>query len=284
MNAATTFLALLAGCTRYEAAHDAAPAPIDARSIDASPPKDAAVADAKRAAPKSKIDGKGFSCSLFDDGSVTCAGDIGFGAQAKTLQPAAVPGVTKAERLFVIGRAACAAITNEELVCWGDIDARGRITHAGNHRLPTPLRGVDHVVALAERAALRDDGDVVYWVDGAPKRAHITDATEIASTADTACALREGGKVSCVSLHPLCPSKPTKLAPAVRKPVKSKPGKSPAPTPQPELKSPLEDAHLPKSSHLAFDLGGICAQTAAETFECLDVGDGCKSHRIPGKR
>jgi hypothetical protein len=245
-------IAALVACKpgQESARHDDAAARSDAARADAPPPVDAKVADAKPVGPKETVQGKGFSCSLFDDGSVTCVGDIGFGAQAKTAQPTAVPGLTKAQRVYALGRAAC-AITDDAAVCWGDIDDHGRITHAGAHRLPTAVLGVSKEL-----------------LDG---------AIEIAARPEAVCALRDDGTVWCAAPHPLCAPKPVK--PAKKPPAsKKKPGKPAAPPPAPEPKSTLEQLHVPKSAHLAFDRDGLCVQTASKAFECLDRADPCKSH------
>ncbi|HUJ63199.1 MAG TPA: hypothetical protein VLX92_32095, partial [Kofleriaceae bacterium] len=65
------------------------------------------------------------ACALLDDGSVSCWGKIGFGAHDHELVPTAVPGVTDAIALFVVGGAACATDKRGAVVCWGDVDAAG---------------------------------------------------------------------------------------------------------------------------------------------------------------
>ena len=260
---------LLVACGKHEEAprRDAAPGKDAAPPIDAPAPKDATVVDAKPPGPKLTVHGKGFECSLFDDGSVTCTGAIGFGKQATTPQSAAVPGVNNAKKLYVIGGAACALTGDDAVVCWGDIDDHGRITTSGAHRVPTPVLGVTHEL-----------------VDG---------AVEVAAIGEVVCALRDDGKLACKSPHKLCapkPAKPTKPVKAAKKP-KGKPAKKPAapPPPPPEAKPAFEEPHLPKAAHLAFDQGGVCVETAgarstpagsAESIECLDASDGCKSHRV----
>jgi hypothetical protein len=250
-------VALVIACGKHEEAprRDATIGK-DAPPIDAPMPKDAAVADAKPAGPKLTVHGKGFDCSLFDDGSVTCTGAIGFGKQTSTPQPAAVPGVNDAKKLYVLGGAACALTGDSAVVCWGDIDDHGRVTTTGAHRVPTPVLGVTREL-----------------LDG---------AVEVAATGDVVCALHEDGKLACKSPHKLCAPKPAKPVKTAKKP-KAKPAKKPAAPPPPaEAKPAFEEPHLSKAAHLAFQYG-VCVETGAHAIECLDATDGCKSHRVPVK-
>ena len=232
----------LSACAKHEGAkEDAAAKRIDAAAIDARL-ADAKTADAKPTGPLAVVHGAHFTCSLLDDGSVTCQGEIGFGAAAKNAQPAAVPGVDKAQRLYAIGGAAC-AIADGTVACWGDVDERGRITHTGAHRTPTAVFGATKEL--------------------------VTGALEVAATGDAACALHEDGTVACASPHPLCPKKP---APRVRKPKaesrKPKAGSKKPPPPPPEPPKPgFEELHVPKAAHLAFDRG-LCVLTQAKKLEC----------------
>jgi hypothetical protein len=278
---------------------DAAPAPADAPTAPAPKPTQVKVAagdtiacalmsdegvqcwqgstppvDEKLRGVKDIVASHGFSCALLDDTSVTCWGDIGFGAAAKTPKPAGVPGVTKAVRIFAVAGAGCAAIADGAFVCWGDVDERGRVTGTSAHRSPTAVAGVDHVVALAERAALRDDGDLVYWTSGAAKRAQITDGKEVASTGDTACVLRDGGKTWCIAPQPIC-AKPKPAAPPPKKPAKGKPAKKPPPPP-PEPQPTLEELPLPKGQHLALDSGELCVAVDAHKLACVDRANACR--------
>jgi len=244
-------LGLLAACQRHaEAPAKQDAAARDAAAPDAAAPGDAGTADAKATGPKVVVNGRSFQCSLFDDGSVTCDGDIGFGPQAKTTQPTAVPGVSKAELLYAIGGAAC-AISDGTVACWGDVDERGRITNNHAHRLPTAVLGAT--------------------------RELVTGATEVAATGTMTCALHDDGNVYCIAPHPICMPKALKKPPP---PKKGKKPAKPAPAPPPaEPKSPFELLHLPKGAHLAFDLGP-CVMTTTKSVECLDPHDACKSVRV----
>jgi hypothetical protein len=236
--------------------------------------------DPKLRGVKDLVASRAFVCALLDDRSVACWGGIGFGAAAQTPKPAGVSGVTKAQRIFAVGGAACAAIDGGALVCWGDVDERGRITNTGAHRAPTAVAGMDHVAALAERAALREDGDLVYWDGTTPKRALIDDGKEIASAGDTACVLRGNHRAYCMQSDADCNPKSPPPAPAPAKPAKGKPkpGKKPPPpkpAPPPEPKVSLRDLPFNQVTHLAFDYGGTCVIQPDQRVWCVDPASAC---------
>jgi hypothetical protein len=234
--------------------------------------------DEKLRGVKDVVASHAFACALLDDSSVTCWGDIGFGTQAKNPKPAGVPGVTKVQKIFAVGGAGCAAISDGELACWGDVDERGRIGAGGAHRAPTAVAGVDHVAAVAERAMLREDGDLAYWDGTAWKRAGISDGKDVASAGDSACVLRADQNVYCMSPQPICgkpapaPAPAPKPAKPAKKPAKAAKGKKPPPPPPPPEppKSALEKLPLGKVSRLAFAGGELCAEPEAGKLTCVD--------------
>ncbi|MDB4958884.1 MAG: hypothetical protein JWO36_6453, partial [Myxococcales bacterium] len=130
--------------------------------------------------------GEGHACALLDDGSVACWGKIGIGKKQIASEPTAVPGVTSAMRVFAKGAAGCSTNADDSMICWGDVTARGRIRADGGaieYRVPTPVAGLDHVIALAANGALREDGGVYYIGDnGEPVKTPIQNAAEIASS------------------------------------------------------------------------------------------------------
>jgi hypothetical protein len=233
--------------------------------------------------------GDAHACALLDDGSVACWGKIGVGKKQLAAEPTAVPGVTNAMRVFAKGAAGCATVADDSMVCWGDITAKGRIRSDGGpieSRVPTPVVGLDHVIALGANGALRADGGVYYiGADGEPVRTAIANAAEIASSGSTLCARLASGVVQCVGPKPLCaaePPKPAKGAP--RKPVKPTKGKKPPPKtakvpPKKAQEKPemaIEVLKLPAARHLAFDAGGICVVTTGGRLQCLDRTNTCK--------
>ncbi|MDB4953970.1 MAG: regulator of chromosome condensation [Myxococcales bacterium] len=245
--------------------------------------------------------GAAHACALLDDGSIACWGKIGVGKKQIAAGPTAVPGVTNAMRVFGQGAAGCATVADDSLVCWGDITAKGRIRADGGaieFRGPTPVVGLDHVIALGANGALRDDGGVYYiGGDGEPVRTAIANAAEIASTGSTLCARLASGVVQCVGGKPLCASaveaakpeaKPMKAVPKQpAKPVKGKkPSKAPKTVTKPAAKPAvkpekhdlvLETLKLPAARHLAFSVDGICVVTATGKLQCLDGGNACKA-------
>lgn len=219
---------------------------------------------------KQLVASKGFACALLDDASVSCWGDIGFGTAAKTPKPVGVPSVTKVQKIFAVGGAACATIANTgALACWGDVDERGRITETGAHRAATAVAGLDHVTQLSARAALRDDGSLVYYDAGTPKPVAIHDGKQLASLGDTTCVLSATGFVSCTPPDPPCTAPP----PPPKKPGKGKRPAKPAPPP-PEPKPALEELALGKSAQLAFGMGGLCALGNGQVT-CIDPAQRC---------
>jgi hypothetical protein len=226
--------------------------------------------------------GDDHACALLDDASVACWGKIGFGAKpGPTLTPTGVVGVHDMARVLAVGGASCATAQDGPLVCWGDVDARGHITQTGAHHAPTPVPGIDHVMLLAQRAAVRDDGSMMTWLDDrTPVRAEIAGATELASVADAACALDGNGDVRCVGSGAPCaaPAAPPPPPP----PVKKKPrghgprrgGRpatpvAPPPPPAPPPEVPALPFHT-KATHLAFGFG-TCIVNAAKQVVCLDA-------------
>jgi hypothetical protein len=230
--------------------------------------------------------GDDHACALLDDASIACWGKIGFGPKAgPTLTPTGVVGVHDMMRVFALGGASCATAKDGPFVCWGDVDARGHRTQTGAHHAPTPVPGVDHVTALRDRAALRDDGSVVTWLDdGAPMKADIAGATELATMPNAACAIDGGGDVRCVGSAAPCqaPAPPPPPKPPLIKSGPHNRGHGPrrvgrfAPQPPPP---PKPNDILPfggKLAHLDFD-AGTCAITAGKQLVCLD--DTCKPAR-----
>ena len=244
--------------------------------------------------------GTAHACALLDDHSVTCWGRINYGHKENLLVPTAVPGVAKVKMIFAVGTASCATIDDGALVCWGDVDLQGHLRLPGatiEHRVPTPVEGLDHVKALTANGALHEDGTVSFWAaDGVPMKTALAGVTEIASSGDEVCGLREDGSVACVGPSTVCaanaPPAPKK-APAPRKaptptkaPAKKWPtkktaakgktkAKAKAPAPPPVAKLPIEVLKLPPAKHLAFDVG-LCVVTRTGTLQCLEANDGCK--------
>jgi Regulator of chromosome condensation (RCC1) repeat len=219
-------------------------------------------------------------CGLIDDSSVMCWGKLGFGKTVGMSSPVAVPGVRGIVRIFAVDGAACGTDKGGALVCWGSVDARGHVIANGSHA-PTPVGGIDHVVALSSHAAVRDNGDVWTWIDGgAPKPAGLAHATELAER-DVPCALADGA-VTCFADKPLCGA----AISLTEKPV-DKPKKPKKPKPKPKAKKP-EPPPAPSSvafalptgkvSHLAFATG-TCVQSATKRLDCVDLDHGCKVER-----
>ena len=198
-------------------------------------------------------------------------GKVGYGKTDAQLTPQAVPGVRDIVRIFAIGGAACGTDRSGALICWGKIDPRGHINDGKSHA-PTPVAGIDHVVALTEHAAVKENGEVWTWLDGgAPKPSHLAHANEVAELRGTVCALADG-EVTCFGDTAACgPPPPPSLKPKTKpKPKKSVKAKPPVPT------GPIGFA-LPtgKTAHLAFDTG-VCAITAARRLDCIDFAQKCK--------
>ncbi len=223
---------------------------------------------------KDVVLGEGFACALIDDTSVACWGRINFG-KGGTLDPAAAPGVRDIKRIFAVGGAACASANGGALVCWGDVDARGHVTTTGAKHAPTPVPGVDHVVALVAHAAVLEDGDVALWLDdGAPVRAGVSRMIEVASRDGFVCALRDDGAVTCYGDVP-CVAKPPRAQKTV-KPHTHKTKPDPVTTPPPSVIA--QTLPVPPATHLAFD-SGLCV--LAGRLACLDVEHGCTLVRRP---
>lgn len=237
--------------------------------------------------------GAAHGCALLDDESVTCWGKINYGAKGSLLAPAAVPGVSKAKRLFAVAGASCATVVDGSLVCWGDIDVKGHVRLAGTStRAPTPSAGLERVAALTANGALKDDGTVWYWgEDRVPVRTAMTDVVEIASYGDEVCGLRRDGSVACAGPATRCAAAaPEQTATPAKKPVrpvrkKAAPRKTKKaatktfaaakPAPKPDSALPIEVLRLPPAKHLAFDVG-LCVVTRAGKLQCLAAGDACK--------
>ena len=181
------------------------------------------------------------------------------------------------------GDASCASASDGALVCWGDVDARGHITTTGAHRGPTPVPGVDHVVALTARAALREHGDVVHvarrWHAGeaGPGR---DGARELRLTAT--CALAADGSVRCFGASAPCAPPPAKPVVPAKKPVIRGGGhgrRCPAAEGRRADAGRAErlDVAVRRARvlHLAFD-HGLCAVTAARQLVCVDAAAACK--------
>jgi len=218
--------------------------------------------------------GPAHACALLDDGSVACWGDIGYGKADHQLIPAGVPGVNEAKRLFAVGAASCATMTNGAFVCWGDIDPKGHLRLLGGareHRVPTPGSGLEHIIALTEAGALRDDGSVYTWgADGVPTMSALADITEIAAAGDGVCGLTKAGDVVCTGGVPHCATRGVKMG----KPKRH--SKRPAPRPKPEPAKPsLEKLALPPARHLAFDVG-LCVVTTTGHLQCLAAANPCE--------
>jgi len=162
------------------------------------------------------------------------------------------------------------------LVCWGSVDARGHVIANASHA-PTPVGGIDHVIALSSHAAVRDNGEVWTWLDGgAPKPTGLAHATELAERAFP-CALADGA-VTCFADKPVCGDKPVDKP---KKPKKSKPKPKPKakkPEPPPVPTSVAFALPAGKVGHLAFSTG-TCVQTATKRFDCIDLDHACKVER-----
>ena len=238
---------------------------------------------------KDLVVGDDDACALLDDTSVACWGKIGFGSEADTLAPSAAPGVRGVVRIFLIGGAGCATEKDGALVCWGDVDTRGHITTIGAHHAPTPVSGVDHVVSLVARGALREDGDLSLWIDDSlPVKAGVTQRLEIAQHGDLVCSLDTTGGVTCYG-PTTCAGAPAKKDAKAKPAGKAKPkpkakpkkgGKKPPPAPEPKPE-PVATHGLvpftlpvPRAKHLAFDTG-ICVITTAKQLICADLPHKC---------
>ena len=243
---------------------------------------------------KDLVVGDDNACALIDDTSVVCWGKIGYGDAADTLAPSAVPGVRGVVRIFLIGGAGCATEKDGGLVCWGDVDARGHITTTGAHHAPAPVPGVDHVLALVARGALRDDGDLTLWVnDGAPVKAGLTRMLEIAQRGDLVCGLDTAGAVTCFGpktspcAAPTAAPKPKPKAKPAKPKTKPKKGGKPA-KPEPPKPAPEPPADhgpvafklaVPLAKHLAFDTG-VCVVSTAKQLICADLPLLCAHARL----
>ena len=245
---------------------------------------------------KDLVVGDDNACALIDDTSVVCWGKIGFKeGSGDTLAPAAVPGVRGVVRIFLVGGAGCATEKDGALVCWGDVDPRGHITITGAHHAPTPVPGVDHVISLVPRGALREDGDLSLWLDdGAPVKAGLTRMLEIGQHGDLVCGLDTAGTVSCYGPatspcaaappaskpKPKPKAKPAKPKPKPKKPTKpgGKPAKPEPPkpaTPEPAEHNPVAfKLPVPPAKHLAFD-AGVCVVSTGKQLICADVPHRC---------
>lgn len=108
--------------------------------------------------------GTAHGCALLDHSSVTCWGLINFGKSTPLLVPTAVPGLASAKRIFAVGTASCATLATGPLVCWGDVDTKGRprlSVGAPQHRVPTPVPGVKNAIAVVTNGALTEDNTMV---------------------------------------------------------------------------------------------------------------------------
>ncbi|HTL36639.1 MAG TPA: hypothetical protein VL326_26075 [Kofleriaceae bacterium] len=250
--------------------------------------------------------GTAHACALLDDRSVTCWGRINYGHAENLLLPTGVAGVAKVKRLFAVRRASCATLDDGELVCWGDVDLQGHLRLPGStieHRVPTPVEGLSKVAMLTVNGALHEDGTVSFWgADGVPEKTALTGVSEIASSGEEVCGLREDGSVACVGPTTVCaanaPKPPVKKAPAkapakkapakktatkttkktAKKPAPKKPEPKkpePKPEPAPPKEQPIEVLALPPAKHLAFDVG-LCVVTKTGALQCLAARDGCK--------
>jgi hypothetical protein len=219
-------------------------------------------------------------CGLIDDTSVMCWGKLGFGKAVGLSAPVAVPGVHGIVRIFAVAGAACGTDKGGVLVCWGSVDPRGHVIANGSHA-PTPVGGIDHVVALSPHAAVRDNGDVWTWLDGgAPKPTGLAHATELAER-DVPCALADGA-VTCFADKPLCGAALSldggnKPVDKPKKPKKAKKQKAKKPEP-PVPASVAFTLPAGKVSHLAFATG-TCVQTTTKRFDCVAVDRACKVER-----
>jgi|SRR6478735_7333686 len=164
------------------------------------------------------------SCALIDDGSVRCWG-FNFSGQFGTASPAsawsavAVPHVADAMSVSVGVSHACAALADGSVKCWGEL-----LGPSGGTKTPSPAIPVDGVeaakmvaAATYHSCALRTDGRVQCWGNGAlvplgdgslsttpfpvsPRTvtvAELSDATAVAVSHSSSCALRENGEVKC---------------------------------------------------------------------------------------
>jgi hypothetical protein len=236
---------------------------------------------------KDVVLGAAHACALLDDESVTCWGKINYGSKDPLLAPAAASGVAKAKRIFAVGATSCATLADTSLVCWGDIEAKGRWRLSGSAatRPPTPIEGLDSVVAVTAIGALREDGTV--WLrdrEGTFVRTGLTNVIEIASSGEGVCALRRDGSVACVGPATRCAAavpKTTKPAASVKKSAaqktkagaKKKTAKPASTAAAPTL--PIEVLRLPAAQHLAFDVG-LCVVTKPGRLQCLANNDGCR--------
>jgi hypothetical protein len=157
--------------------------------------------------------------------------------------------------------------------------------------VPTPVEGLDHVKSLTSNGALHEDGTVSFWgSDGVPVRTALAGVSEIASSGEEVCGLREDGSVACVGPSTVCaanaPPAPKKAPTPKKTPAKKAPAKKTAakgktrakakpPAPASVAKLPIEVLKLPPAKHLAFDVG-LCVVTKTGSLQCLEANDGCK--------
>ena len=223
--------------------------------------------------------GDAHACALLDDGSVACWGKIGFSDKTEQAAPTAVPGVNDTKRLFAIGGASCAEDSAGKLACWGDVDAAGHVTHAGAHRAPTAAIGLDHVTQITARAALRDDGDVVFRDGNAFAKAGASDIVEVATLGDFACGRHHDGMIDCYGSAQPCAAAPAPAAPKPApktKPKKGKPAKAPKPAPPPKPTGPRIEKLLQLSPARAFvPDAGVCVIAVNGHLGCVTPGDRC---------
>jgi hypothetical protein len=256
----------------------------------------------------------GTACALLDDASVACWGRIGWHGHAEdVLRPTGVLGVIGVKQLFVLGGRACARVandSNDSLVCWGNVDARGHFATGPTNRAPTPVVGLDHIAGLVADGAFSDDGRLWTWGrGGTPKLADAAGIQEIGDREGTVCGRLQSGRVVCAASARCGPRRaqpsPRPAAPKPSKPAKStkasktakptatkssktaksaaaaKPSKPAKPTPSDGGTSPApgepageptEALGFPAARQLAFDLG-FCVVTTAGQLVC---GDGCR--------
>jgi hypothetical protein len=219
------------------------------------------------------------ACALLDDHSVSCWGDIGWqNGDKTTLAPTGVTGVIGVKKLFVQPRRGCATTETDAFVCWGDVDAKGHPTVEGRRRQPTPVVGIDHVIAMTTGGVLRDDGSVLAWgADGDPVRVALTGGNEMAERANTTC-VRTKDDVRCFGSAAICAAcppgekcieakKPPPPPPPKKKPAKGK--KEPPPPPLPAGPPPgLPTAPLAVPAGSLALAAGWCVLTPKQEVSC----------------
>ena len=199
--------------------------------------------------------------------------------------PVAVPGVRGIVRIFAVDGAACGTDQGGDARVLGQRRCARPRDREWLACAPTPVGGIDHVIALSSHAAVRDNGEVWTWLDGgAPEANRAYPRDRRLAERDFPCALADAA-VTCFADKPACGAaisfggdKPVDKPKKPKKP-KQKPKQKPKrPEPPPVPASVAFALPAGKVGHLAFATG-TCVQTATKRFDCVDVDHACKVER-----